>query len=101
MAESCFMLEEKNHGFSSTKVMNFMILKDLIKCKPGDVVKDNFMVNVKEVKDTTKTKTGTPYKKYLIADDNASIRMTNAQVMGVPSENLPGNTKCVINVVLT
>ena len=74
--KNSFMLEEKNHEFSSTKVMNFMKLKDLVKYKPGDIVKENVMVKVMEVKDTAKTRNGTPYKKYLIADDNASIRMT-------------------------
>ena len=74
--KNSFMLEEKNHEFSSDKVIDFIKLKDLIKYKPGDIVKENLMVKVLEVKDTAKTRNGTPYKKYLIADENASIRMT-------------------------
>ena len=69
-------MEEKNHSLQNVSRKNLISLKDLSKFKAGDVVKETLIVKVTEVRETLKTKNGTPFKKVVIADENFSIRMT-------------------------
>ena len=69
-----FWVEEKQHTLNTNRKQ--LKLKDLCKLAHGDVVMDKLVVKVIEVKETAKTRYGTPYKKVSVADDEFSVRIT-------------------------
>ena len=69
-----FWVEEKQHTLNTNR--KHLKLKNLCIFTHGDVIMDRLVVKVTEVKETAKTRYGTPYKKVSVADDEFSKRNT-------------------------
>ena len=71
-----FWIEDKKHSINVKGDDNCVKLIDLCALKPGDVIKGKLTVKCMELKSTSKTVKGTPYRKVTFADKDFAINAT-------------------------